>query len=80
MTPPSHYGVIVFSGDPACEHPDEELYGKEPSLTFIAQGSEDFCWEHLARWTANHPLRMWEDCEVLARTRSRAIAHDESVP
>lgn len=21
----THYAVIVFSGDPACEHPDEEI-------------------------------------------------------
>lgn len=63
----THYGVIVFSGDPASEHPDEELRGSGPSMCLIATGSEEFCWDALARWTANHPLRVWEEAEVLAR-------------
>lgn len=63
----THYAVIVFGGDPASEHEDEDLRGRGPSLDLIAAGPEDFCWEALARWTAKHPLREWEDVEVLAR-------------
>jgi hypothetical protein len=63
----THYAVVVFSGDPACEHDDEDLNGKPPSLDFIACGPEDFCWRAVAEWTESHPLRMWEDVEVLAR-------------
>ena len=66
----THYGVLVFSGDPASEHPDGELRGQPPSLTFIACGDEDFCWERLARWTDTHPLRQWEEAEVLTRAPS----------
>jgi hypothetical protein len=63
----THYAVLAFSGDPDEEHPDEELRGTGPSLTLIAAGDEDFCWESLARWTEKHPLRMWEEAEVLVR-------------
>lgn len=63
----THYAVIVFGGDPVGEHPDPELRGAAPSLTLVACGPEDFCWQALAEWTAGHPLRMWEDAEVLAR-------------
>lgn len=63
----THYGVIEFSGDPASEHPDEELRGQPPSLRLIAAGPEDFCWQSLANWTAKHPLRMWETAEVVTR-------------
>lgn len=63
----SHYGVIMFSGDPDEEHPDEELRGHGPFVELIVCGPEDFCWDALARYTAEHPLRMWEECEVLAR-------------
>jgi hypothetical protein len=66
----THYGVIVFSGDPAGEHEDEALRGHSPSLTLIGCGPEQFCWEALARWTAKHPLRLWEEAEVLARHSS----------
>ena len=57
-------------------HPDEELCWQEPSLTLIASGPEDFCWESLAKWTEKHPLRMWEDAEVVERHPSvvRALA------
>lgn len=63
----THYAVIEFSGDPAEEHPDEELRGHSPSLTMIACGPEEFCWDALAKWTVSHPLRMWETAEVLTR-------------
>jgi hypothetical protein len=63
----THYAVIAFSGDPAGEHPDEDLHGQEPSLDFIACGPEEFCWDALERQTDKHPLRMWEEAEVLAR-------------
>jgi hypothetical protein len=63
----THYAVIVFGGDPASEHPDPELRGRGPSLDLIAAGPAEFCWEALARWTAEHPLRLWEEAEVLAR-------------
>lgn len=63
----THYAVLTFSGDPDGEHPDEELRGRGPHLTLIAAGSEDFCWASLIRWTASHPLRMWEDAEVVKR-------------
>lgn len=63
----THYGVIEFSGDPAEEHPDEELRGRGPSLQLIAAGPEDFCWDALTKWTEAHPLRMWETAEVVER-------------
>jgi hypothetical protein len=63
----THYAVISFSGDPGAEHPDPELRGLGPSLAFVAVGPEDFCWDALGRWTAKHPLRMWEEAEVLQR-------------
>lgn len=63
----THYAVVTFSGDPAGEHPDDELHGKGPSVEFIACGSESFCWDSLVAWTGSHPLRMWEEAEVLAR-------------
>lgn len=63
----THYAVVSFSGDPGGEHPDEDLHGMPPSLALVACGSEAFCWDAIARWTAKHPLRMWEEVEVLAR-------------
>lgn len=63
----THYGVIEFSGDPAEEHDDPELRGHGPSLTMIACGPEDFCWDALAKRTVKHPLRMWETAEVVER-------------
>jgi len=63
----THYAAIVFSGDPAGEHEDEELRGHAPSLTLLASGPEEFCWESARRWTARHPLRTWEEVEVLTR-------------
>lgn len=63
----THYAVVTFSGDPCDEHPDEELRGQPPSMQFIACGPEQFCWDALASWTVEHPLRMWEEAEVLAR-------------
>lgn len=66
----THYALIMFSGDPACEHPDPDLCGSGPTATFIAAGPEDFCWEALAGWTAKHPLRQWEEAEVVARHNS----------
>jgi len=66
----THYAVVAFSGDPASEHPDPDLCGAEPSLTLIACGPEQFCWDAVTRWTAIHPLRMWEKAEVLARDPS----------
>ncbi len=63
----THYAVITFSGDPNNEHPDEDLRGSHPLMERIACGSEDFCWLALARRTDRHPLRMWEEAEVLAR-------------
>lgn len=63
----THYAVIVFSGDPASEHPDEELRGQPPSMTFLACGDEAFCWTSAVGWTVDHPLRQWETVEVLAR-------------
>lgn len=66
----SHYAVLVFGGDPAGEHPDEELRGSGPAMTFIAAGPAEFCWEALGRWTGAHPLRLWETAEVLTRDPS----------
>lgn len=63
----THYGVIAFSGDPDGEHPDPDLRGRGPHLEMIACGSEEFCWAQLATWTANHPLAMWQEAEVLER-------------
>lgn len=66
----THYALIMFSGDPDEEHPDPDLRGTGPSATLIAAGPEDFCWETLTTWTAKHPLRQWEDAEVVARHQS----------
>jgi len=66
----SHYGVIMFSGDPAEEHDDPDLRGHGPSMDFICAGPEQFCWDSLAAWTAKRPLRRWEEAEVLARHSS----------
>ena len=63
----THYGVIAFSGDPANEHENVALRGSSPSLMLIACGPEQFCWDSLAAWTAKHPLRLWEEAEVLTR-------------
>jgi hypothetical protein len=70
----THYAVIVFSGDPASEHEDEELRGHAPSLRMVACGSEDFCWDALVNWVVAHPLRKWEDGEVLAREPEKVNA------
>lgn len=64
----THYAVIAFSGDPSGEHPDPELSGEPPSLNLIACGDEAFCWKAAAAWTLKHPLRQWENVEILART------------
>lgn len=66
----THYAVIHFSGDPADEHPDDELRGQGPRLELIAAGDEEFCWGALARWTQTHPLRLWETAEVVSRCPS----------
>lgn len=66
----THYGIVVFSGDPASEHPDAELRGQSPSITLIACGPEQFCWDRLVSWADSHPLRMWEDVEVVTRHSS----------
>lgn len=63
----THYGVVTFEGDPAAEHEDSDLRGQPTVMTLIASGSEEFCWAALAKWTAEHPLREWEQVEVLAR-------------
>lgn len=60
----------MFGGDPGGEHPDDELRGCEPMLALIACGPEDHCWRALERWTAKHPLRLWETAEVLVRDLS----------
>lgn len=64
------YGVIVFSGDPASEHPDPALRGLPPSLSLIASGPERFCWDALDEWTERHPLTQWQRAEVLTRDLS----------
>lgn len=63
----THYAVIVFGGDPGSEHPDEDLRGSAPSIFLLGCGPEDFCWGSAARWTAKHPLRMWEEVEIVRR-------------
>lgn len=63
----THYAVLTFPGDFDNDHPDPELRGTGPSLTFIGTGPEDHCWEALRRWTADHPLRRDEAAEVLVR-------------
>lgn len=68
----THYAVIVFSGDPSGEHPCPELNGSSPTMSMIASGNEEFCWNSIARWTAKNPLRMWEKAEILARHESVA--------
>jgi len=49
----THYGVIV------CSVP--------PSITLIASGEPEFCWDAVRQWTDNHPLQKFERVEVLAR-------------
>lgn len=63
----THYAVIAFSGDYDNDHPDPELRGCSPRLTLIGAGPEQFCWDALARWTINHPLRRDETAEVVTR-------------
>jgi hypothetical protein len=63
----THYAVIVFAGDPFCEHIDPALRCKEPGMHLVAQGDEDHCWRALTNWTAAHPLRLFEEAEVLTR-------------
>lgn len=73
----THYGVIMFSGDPDGEHGDSDLQGHSPSMTLICAGQEQFCWDSLATWTTKHPLRQWEDAEVLARDSSVTMLKTE---
>lgn len=75
----THYGVIVFGGDPAGEHPDVGLRGQAPRMEFLCSGPEEFCWEAVARWTAEKPLRMWETAEVLTRDPSVVRAEGSSL-
>lgn len=63
----THYGVVVFSGDPDGEHDDPDLNGHSPSIMLICSGSKQFCWDSMTTWTAKHPLRKWEYVEVLAK-------------
>lgn len=69
----THYAVIVFSGDPASEHPDAELRGSHPTMQLLACGPERFCWDTLTTHTATVPLRQWETAEVLARDPATVI-------
>lgn len=64
----THYAVIYFTGDPFGEHPDIDRQGEAPCMDVIAGGDEEFCWKALAEWTEKHPLRLFEQGEVLART------------
>ena len=57
----------MFSGDPACEHEDEELRGRGPGMQLIACGSEEYCWAVVREFTFRKPLREWESVEVLVR-------------
>lgn len=75
----THYAVIEFSGDLDNEHPDEELRGRAPRLELIAAGPEEHCWDALTKWTAKHPLQIWQTAEVLERDLKLVIQqHDES--
>lgn len=77
----THYAVLVFMGDLDGDHPDEALRGAGPSLTLIACGPEDFCWEALAEWAAKNLLRRGEEAEVVARHPSVIKqAGDSSTP
>ena len=74
----THYAVLYFMGDYDNDHPDKELRGQAPSLTLIAAGPEDFCWDSLVRWTSTHPLRRDEHAEVLARNPAMVISPGRS--
>lgn len=63
----THYAAIHFSGDLDGDHADPELRDASPSLTLIAAGPEEFCWQALSAWTTTHPLREGETAEVLTR-------------
>lgn len=76
----THYGVVMFSGDPAGEHPDLDLRGRGPQLELIACGPEDFCWTALTEWTKRHPLRQWEHVEVVARSPEMVRQHVVDTP
>lgn len=65
--PTSHFAVVYFCGDPTGEHPEVDLAGHEPSLTIIACGPEQFCWDALYAWTSRNTLRDGETAEVLQR-------------
>lgn len=73
----THYALIYFSGDFDWDHEDEELCGREPHLTLIGCGPEQFCWDALSRWTVTHPLRKWEIGEVVTRHPSAVKYLDE---
>lgn len=75
--PNTHYAVVVFSGDPDGEHEADDLRGRGPLMDLIAGGSEEWCWKVIGEWTERHPLRKWEDVEVLARDPQR-VADDAS--
>lgn len=66
----THYALVVFSGDPDEEHPDPALRGRGPHVEMVACGTEAFCWDAIARWTARHPLQMWQTAEVVVRDPS----------
>lgn len=63
----THYGVVVFTGDPDEEHPNESLRGRCPHMELICAGTEEGCWAALNAWTMRHPLEQWQHAEVLAR-------------
>lgn len=66
----THYAVIVFGGDLDNDHPDETLRGYGPQMTLIAAGPEQYCWDALERWTAEHELQRDETAEVVKRDPS----------
>lgn len=58
----THYAVLVYGGDL-----DGTGDGKDPEMTHLATGPEQFCWDAIEAWTATHTLRPLESAEVVAR-------------
>ena len=50
----THYGVVTS-------------HEGAPRMTVIASGPEDHCRAALDAWTAENPLTVWEQAEVLLR-------------
>lgn len=63
----THYGVIIFDGDPGDTHPNPRFRGRPPYMLLAAGGSESWCWSALTALTREMPLVEGQHAEVLKR-------------